>query len=123
MARHRTDEWGSMNIDNRPRRQWDDHSRLEASRICHALSFAAQRLARLHNPPAIAVNYRRRREIPWPLHDLPGGYVVVHRTESADDVGVFRCYGPGGFERDFVTQSMAQACCEAQELERRQGEP
>lgn len=54
-----------------------------------------------------------RRETPVTVKDrsgpidLPQGYLIVLRRENDKDIGVYRTYGPDGWEKDSVTPMLA----------------
>ncbi len=84
--------------------------------ICHACSIVGYLLRRCNGlapTPTTQIGGMFRRDTLMKLtaFDLPMNYAIVHRRENENDIGLFRAYGPAGWEKDFVTPIMAGYGC------------
>lgn len=75
----------------RPYEGWRQADLLEWGAIITARVECGELLERRRYPPPIDFQHRREKVV-----DVPAAnYIVVFRTENANDEGVYRGYGPG----------------------------
>lgn len=62
---------------------------------------------RRRNPPTPNFTRRREKIVDVPVQD----YLIVFRTENENDLGVYRGYGPGGFECESFDYGPVRTMC------------
>ncbi len=98
-------------VDTRPRAQWDAWSTVEHTNRCEALATAGRVLRRTNGIEVVEPDLRMHREQPLKTELPDASYLVLFRRENESDVGFCRALGPGGWEGNFPTWTMAQRAC------------